>query len=64
MAEEERNRLTASFAGPVWIEAANGLHKVRVGRCATRAEAESLRAEAVALGLEDAFVIRYVGTEP
>jgi len=64
LAEKEQHRLSASFSGPVWIEAASGLHKVRVGRCATRAEAESLRAEAVALGLEDAFVIRYSGAKP
>lgn len=64
LAEKERDRSIASFSGPVWIEAANRLHKVRVGRCATRAEAESLRAEAVALGFEDAFVIRFVGAKP
>jgi hypothetical protein len=57
VARERAEALTSYFAEPPRVESLAGLFKVRVGRCATRGQAEALRREALALGLSDAFVV-------
>lgn len=54
----ERARRIAAAAGPASIDAAAGLHKVRVGPAATRAEAERLREAVAVLGFPGAIVTR------
>lgn len=57
VARERAAGLSRYFAEPPRVEAVGGLFKVRVGRCATRDEAETLRRKAQSLGLRDAFVV-------
>ena len=42
---------------PVYVEHEGLLYKVQVGDCLSRDEAETLRREAVGLGLEGAFIV-------
>ncbi len=57
VARERAGALTPYFPEPPRVEPVAGLFKVRVGRCATRGEAEALRRKALELGLRDAFVV-------
>jgi hypothetical protein len=57
VARERAEALTRYFPDPPRVEPVAGLFKVRVGRCATRGEAEALRRKALDLGLRDAFVV-------
>jgi hypothetical protein len=57
VARERAEALAPFFPEPPRVEPAGGLFKVRVGRCATRDEAEALRRKALGLGLRDAFVV-------
>jgi hypothetical protein len=57
VARERAGALAPHFPEPLSVEPVAGLFKVRVGRCATRGEAEALRRKALDLGLRDAFVV-------
>jgi len=57
VARERAGALAPYFPEPPRVEPVAGLFKVRVGRCATRGEAEALRRKALELGLRDAFVV-------
>jgi hypothetical protein len=57
VARERAGALAPYFPEPLSVEPVAGLFKVRVGRCATRGEAETLRRKAIDLGLRDAFVV-------
>jgi hypothetical protein len=57
VARERAGALAPYFPEPLSVEPMAGLFKVRVGRCATRGEAEALRRKALDLGLRDAFVV-------
>ncbi len=57
VARERAAALARYFPEPPRVEPAHGLFRVRVGRCATRGEAEALRRRARAAGFADAFVV-------
>jgi hypothetical protein len=57
VARERAGALAPYFPEPLSVRPVAGLFKVRVGRCATRGEAEALRRKALDLGLRDAFVV-------
>jgi hypothetical protein len=57
VARERAGALAPYFPEPLSVDPVAGLFKVRVGRCATRGEAEALRRKALDLGLRGAFVV-------
>jgi hypothetical protein len=55
IADEVRDRLVGY---PVYVEYVSDLYKVRVGDCATRSDAESLRSKLVNVGYDDAWIVK------